>query len=1022
MNKKLTVRRIIAIGMAALTIGGSGLLLPYNVFDVERAVNAAAEKTGNITQMSDAAVKSEALVKEELEESYKAPGQNYMDNGLVVYPTQYYAGNSTDSSDDSSQEENNITWEINDDTLTISGSGKMQDYEYGSPAPWYDVDPYIKHIVIEEGITHLGKFAFYDYTEVETVSIPSTITSVGGYCFAEDRNLKSVVLPDAVKELPYAAFAECQSLESFTANGLTSIGGYALSNTKIKSFHVGSKLTSISNTAFLKASIEKFTADSSNTVYSAKDGVLYEDDGKTLFLYPCNKTDESFTIPSGVTKLGESSFLDAKLKKVIIPDSVESMGYFVFSRSYLTDVKFGKGLKAISYESFENCKHLENIDFGSGVETINNRAFAYCSAFKSLVLPENIKQISSASFGECSSLTSVKIYGVETIPFQAFMNCYSLTDVELVNTKSINRSAFAYCKSLNTITLPESVTYVHPYAFYRNDGKKTEITCLNKQVKPFGLNGYRVLQTVSIKTDKKYDAAWEVLAIVNEERANNGLDPLVMNESLLESAMQRAGECALNFSHTRPDSSSVFELNSLIYGENIAAGDTTAKGVMNTWMNSQGHKENILTKSFKTIGIGCVVHNGTYYWTQCFGSSSDTADCAKPANSSSIQSVSFAIDEFSDAVTGNSTQFSSGSQKYHFTDFKVDVPSKVEEESKVTASVYVGNAGASYLSAKLENDSNIKWKSSDEKIAKVNSKGVITGVTNGNAEITAYTDFYSSKGSIAVTKKPVYAESVSLSKTSVTLEKGKTYTLTATVNPDDAVNKQLEWKTGNTAVATVENGKIKAVGTGRVTIAARTSNGKTATCRVTVVDKLVNKSVVNASKVGIGDDIRISGAATGGSGDYQYAFYFKRSTNTKWNLIADFGAKKVANLIPTAQADYDIKVIAKDKTGLKAEKTFKVSAVKDLPLNNTSTISAETVAKGNSVKLYGRSLGGEKAVKYQFFFKREANSVWHRINAADENATSAKLAPTAAGVYDLKVVAIDANGKKAEKLFKLKVK
>lgn len=265
-------------------------------------------------------------------------------------------------------------------------------------------------------------------------------------------------------------------------------------------------------------------------------------------------------------------------------------------------------------------------------------------------------------------------------------------------------------------------------------------------------------------------------------------------------------------------------------------------------------------------------------------------------------------------------------------------------------------------------------------------------------------------------------ESISLNKSSLTLETGDICNLRAAFSPADATDQTLEWKTGNSSVVTVENGKIKAVGKGRATILARTANGKTASCRVTVIDRLINNSSVIADTVQVGDDIRVNAAAKGGSGEYQYAYYFKRSTNTNWKTISDFSTKKSAVVIPTAAADYEIKVVVRDKTGIEAENTYMVSAVTSLALQNMSTVGAEKVKLGGSVKLYGKCIGGAKPVKYQFYFKRETNANWKRLNAADENATSAKVAPTAAGVYDLKVVAVDAKGVKSEKTFKLTVK
>ena len=125
-----------------------------------------------------------------------------------------------------------------------------------------------------------------------------------------------------------------------------------------------------------------------------------------------------------------------------------------------------------------------------------------------------------------------------------------------------------------------------------------------------------------------YDYINEVLKITNEERAKNNLKPLVLDGELMERANQRAYEIVYSFSHTRPNNTSCFTiiegLGNTAYGENIAEGYTSPSEVMNGWMNSVHHRENIMaetnaSKLFTTIGIGHVSVNGRDYWVQLFG-------------------------------------------------------------------------------------------------------------------------------------------------------------------------------------------------------------------------------------------------------------------------------------------------------------------------------------------------------------------------------------------------------------------
>lgn len=114
----------------------------------------------------------------------------------------------------------------------------------------------------------------------------------------------------------------------------------------------------------------------------------------------------------------------------------------------------------------------------------------------------------------------------------------------------------------------------------------------------------------------------EVLELVNENRAKYGAAPLTMNSTLCEAAQTRAAECGQVFAHTRPDGSScftVFEEYDISYSyaaENIAYGYTTAEEVMNGWMNSEGHRKNILNGNYTEIGIG--FDPATNSWVQLF--------------------------------------------------------------------------------------------------------------------------------------------------------------------------------------------------------------------------------------------------------------------------------------------------------------------------------------------------------------------------------------------------------------------
>ena len=127
--------------------------------------------------------------------------------------------------------------------------------------------------------------------------------------------------------------------------------------------------------------------------------------------------------------------------------------------------------------------------------------------------------------------------------------------------------------------------------------------------------------TTDISLQKK------VISIVNQNRKKKGLEALTMDEKLMKAAQDRAKELTKSFSHTRPNGTSCFtifekyKITPTASGENIAAGQRSAAAVMDSWMNSPGHKGNIMNNRFKKIGVGLVIVPNdmySYYWVQMF--------------------------------------------------------------------------------------------------------------------------------------------------------------------------------------------------------------------------------------------------------------------------------------------------------------------------------------------------------------------------------------------------------------------
>lgn len=123
----------------------------------------------------------------------------------------------------------------------------------------------------------------------------------------------------------------------------------------------------------------------------------------------------------------------------------------------------------------------------------------------------------------------------------------------------------------------------------------------------------------TVKDEENKAVESELLRLVNTEREKKGLASLRYSKDLAAAADTRAKELTVTFSHTRPDGTTCFTVSEFVYGENIASGQTSPTAVINAWMNSQGHKDNILNETYKTAAIGCYNDGETYYWVLLFG-------------------------------------------------------------------------------------------------------------------------------------------------------------------------------------------------------------------------------------------------------------------------------------------------------------------------------------------------------------------------------------------------------------------
>ena len=242
----------------------------------------------------------------------------------------------------------NLTWTFDESSgeLVISGTGKMYDYDFHiyEYRPWNSYDISVKSVIIGNGVTSIGSYAFGDCSKLVNVTIGNSVTSIGERAFCDCDRITSIEIPDNVTAIGVDAFLACDSLRSVTVGaGVVTIGEWAFFN---------------------DYSLTGIFVDSDNQYYSSDSyGVLYNKNKTELIQFPCDLKIASYTIPDSVTVIGYYAFgMCDNLEIVTIPDSVTVIGDYAFVM----------------------CDSLASVTVSNSVTAIENSAFYYCDSLKDI--------------------------------------------------------------------------------------------------------------------------------------------------------------------------------------------------------------------------------------------------------------------------------------------------------------------------------------------------------------------------------------------------------------------------------------------------------------------------------------------------------------------------------------------------------------------------------------------------------------------------------------------------------------
>ena len=422
----------------------------------------------------------------------------------------------------------NLTWDLTDGVLTISGTGEMADYSGDDDTQWYSYRTSIKSAVIEEGVTSIGVGAFYQCTALIAVTIPKSVTSIGAWAFYGCSALSSVAIPNGITTIQKSTFSTCSSLTSVTIpnsvtsieaqafygagltsvtfpDGLTSIEDYAFTDCSgLTSIEIPSGLTSIGSAVFMDcSSLTKIDVAPDNPNYSSADGVLFNKDKTFLIQHPIGNPRTEYIIPNNVATIGNYAFLDCTaLTSISIPESVTAIGNSAFRGCigltsitcyaitpphcyygcfidvnssipvYVPEGSVEDYKKADEWKEFTNIQEQEckPVSGTCGAEGDNLTWTLTCDGVLTISGTGDMADWNTdypAWSPYISTIKSIVIEeGIISIGAWAFYNCSNLTTVTIPNSVTIIvTGAFYNCSNLTTVTIPNSVVYIVGAAF-----------------------------------------------------------------------------------------------------------------------------------------------------------------------------------------------------------------------------------------------------------------------------------------------------------------------------------------------------------------------------------------------------------------------------------------------------------------------------------------------------------------------------------------------------------------------------
>ncbi len=380
----------------------------------------------------------------------------------------------------------------------------------------------LTQVVIPNTVTYIGGHAFNNCEKLEAISLSSEIESLEEGVLGNCKMLSSIVIPDKVVTVNKNAFYGCTSLSDVRiGSGVVVLGASAFANcTKLASITIPDNVEKLQSECFAFAGLEeiilhkglKFESRLFHGCENLHSVTLPEDlvELPSGCFMSCSSLKE-LTLPENLTTISGQAFWECKsLESLDIPNSVTSIDSHVFYNCIsLKQMIIPEGVEKISEGLFGGCVRLQAVELPSSIKLIRNSAFLNCKSLETVSMQkgswliDETMNIEYSAFNGCLSLTSITFpQEIQDIGESAFANCSRLASVVFQGkVGSIQRNAFNNCSALESIELPNTVTYIGPYAFSESGLRNMTLPSKVNTVSENLFSGCQQLEHVVVPAD-----------------------------------------------------------------------------------------------------------------------------------------------------------------------------------------------------------------------------------------------------------------------------------------------------------------------------------------------------------------------------------------------------------------------------------------------------------------------------------------------------------------------------------------